>query len=61
VSDQQTPPHMAVEWERGERIGFMPPDSGIVYPPLTMVVEWRPLTTATIIDHDPGDVPVAAE
>ena len=44
---------MTVEWDRGETIGFMPPDSGVVYPEPTMTVGWRPLTTATILDHDP--------
>jgi hypothetical protein len=44
---------MTVAWDRGEGIGFMPPDSGIVYPAPTMAVGWLPLTTATILDHDP--------
>ena len=44
---------MTVEWDRGEGIGFMPPDSGVVYPPEVMAVGWRPLTTATILDHHP--------
>jgi hypothetical protein len=47
---------MTVEWDRGERLGFMPPDSAIVYPEPVTAVEWRPLTTATILDHDPEDV-----
>jgi hypothetical protein len=49
---------MSVEWDRGERLGFMPPDSAIVYPEAVVTVEWRPLTTATILDYDPADVVV---
>jgi hypothetical protein len=51
---------MTVQWDRGETIGFMPPDSGIVYPPAITAVEWRPLTTATILDYDPDDLLVTS-
>ena len=51
-------PTLTVEWDRGERLGFMPPDSEIVYPEVVTAVEWRPLTTATILDYDPEDIPV---
>jgi hypothetical protein len=44
---------LTVQWDRGERIGFMPRDSGLVYPEPVMTVLWRPMTTATIIDFDP--------
>jgi hypothetical protein len=49
---------MTVGWDRGERLGFMPPDSAIVYPAAVTTIQWRPLTTATILDHDPEDVSV---
>ena len=51
---------LTVGWKRGEQIGFMPPESDLVYPDPALTILWRPVTTATIVDDidvdlDPDD------